>query len=798
MKKLIKVIGIVAVIIVVGIAAVLIAAKIVITPDRVRQVVIPRAEEQLNRPVSIGDINVRIFSGILISDFVIGSKDNTADFVSADTLVLRYRFWPLLRFSVVVDEARLDSPDIRVERYKSGEFNFSDLIADPGAAEDIDREPPDIAVDENGVGRQIDLVVNEISISGGRLVFVDHMVDREYQLTDLSASATGFSLDRPFPFDISAKIDNAPLDLAGTINLQTNHVSANIRIKEMDVAAFMPYAPEDFPGKLSSMKLSMDIQTNATPQTVDSSGRIILNDMDLLIDDMPDIPIEIARLTLDYVMDIDLVSEKLTIEKADANINGILMAASGNVLYSGTEPILDLTARLPMTSFSDIVASAPPKLVEPLIDMRPAGRLGATFHISGSFDKPETLIEEGEITLDKIGVTINELAPDISGVIVVEKDTATSDNLVINHAGDIVHMNFTANNLMGPIIRAKHSMTADRLDIGHVLDALGIEETEVEHPPDEPPVKAEEPGPFDFPIEIIGDTRIANLFFQNLTLTNFDLQYQFSDNVLTINRLHGDIAGGTVSGNARAELNLKPIAYHADISITDTRAEKIINALYPGAANTLFGTMFLNINMKGKGTSWEIIRQNITSRADLNITDGSLTGEGLAGGLAGFLGTERLEVIRFDSMEGNVELEEGNFKVDSRVHSNEFRMTPTGTIALDGSLNLSLDLRLAPQIASQIRIGDLYSRLARTHDGWTLVPLEVAGKLWAPSFKLDTSAISDQLMERGKEELRKQLQDKVFDRLIPQVDENSDKEPDKEERAPLERKLEDTFRRLFK
>lgn len=795
MKKLIKIIGVLAIIIVVGIAAVLIAAKIVITPDRVRQVVIPRAEEHLNRPVSIGDINVSIFSGILISDFVIGSKDDTADFISADTLVLRYRFWPLLRLSVVVDEARLDSPDIRVERYKNGEFNFSDLIADPRAAEDIDRKPPDIAVDENG--RQIDLVVNEISVSGGRLVFVDHMVNREYQLTDLSASANGFSLDRAFPFDISAKIDNAPINLVGTVNLQTNHVSANIRMKELDVAAFMPYAPEDFPGELSGMKLSTDIQANATRQAVDSSGHIILTDVNMLIDDMPDIPIEIARLTLDYVLDLDLVSEKLTIEKADTNINGILMAASGNVLYSSTEPILDITAGLPMTSISDIVASAPPKLVEPLVDMRPAGRLGAQVHISGSFDKPEELIEEGEITLDKIGVTINELAPEISGVLVLEKDTAASDNLVINLAGDIVHMNFNADNLMGPVIRAKHSMTADRLDIGLILDAMGIEEAEVEHPPDEPPVKGEEPGPFDFPIEIIGDARIANLFFRNLTLTDFDLKYQFSDNVLTINRLHGDIADGTVSGNARAELNRKPIAYNADISVTDTRAEKIINALYPGAANTLFGTMFLNIDMKGKGTSWEIIRQNLTSRADLNIRDGSLAGEGFAGGLARFLDAERLEMIRFDSMEGSVELEDGNFRIDSRIHSNEFRMAPTGTIGLDGSLNLSLDMRLAPEIASQIKVGDLYSRLARTPDGWTLVPLEVAGKLWAPSFKVDASAISDQLMERGKEELRKQLQDKVFERLIPQVDENSDEEADKEERAPLERKLEDTFRRLF-
>ncbi|MFO7615502.1 MAG: hypothetical protein R6W71_12770, partial [Bacteroidales bacterium] len=87
MKNLIKIFGLVAVVLVVVAGAVLIAAKFLITPERVRQVVIPMAEEQLNRPVSIGDINVRIFSGIVISDFTIGSKDDIKDFVSAQSLV---------------------------------------------------------------------------------------------------------------------------------------------------------------------------------------------------------------------------------------------------------------------------------------------------------------------------------------------------------------------------------------------------------------------------------------------------------------------------------------------------------------------------------------------------------------------------------------------------------------------------------------------------------------------------------------------------------------------------------------
>lgn len=201
MKKLIKVIGILAVILVVIVVGLLIAAKILITPERVRQVVIPLAEKQLDRPVSIGDIEVRLFSGIVLSDFRIGGKDDQEDFVSAQSLVLRYQLWPLIRRAVIVDEVRLMAPNIRIERYENGAFNFSDLLDKDRSDEDVARTPAESTAESNeaGGGMPIDLLVNEINISGGRLVFIDHMVDREYLLSELMVSAADLSRISRFP-----------------------------------------------------------------------------------------------------------------------------------------------------------------------------------------------------------------------------------------------------------------------------------------------------------------------------------------------------------------------------------------------------------------------------------------------------------------------------------------------------------------------------------------------------------------------------------------------------------------------
>jgi AsmA protein len=797
MKRLVKIVGVMVVIIVAAIFAVLVAAKILITPERVRQVVIPIAEEQLKRPVSIGDIRVRIFSGIVLSDFVIGSKENSEDFVSAENLVLRYRFWPLLRLSVVVDEARLDSPEIWIERYENGEFNFSDLLAEKATGKDESTENSGVQADETGDGRTIDLLVNQISISKGRLIFMDRMVNREFQLTDLSVSVSDFSLNRSFPFNLSAEINGSPLDLAGIINPETTDVTSQIQVKDLDLAAFMPYASDKFPGKLSSLKLSMDINAKATNQTVDSSGKITLNDIGLLMDDMPDIPVENARVTLDYDIGVDLASEKLIIEKADADINGILLSASGSVLSYATAPVLDITARMPMISLPDVMASVPQKLVESMSEMRPAGRIGAEIYVKGSPDKPEELIEKGEINLEKISFTINKLAPEISGDINIAKDTAVSDNIVMNLAGDRVDMDFEANNLMGKKIVINNTIRSDKLNIDKILSALEVKDQEPGPPADKTPDTHEEPGPFDFPLQAKGDVKVADAIFQGLPVTDFNLQYLLKDNVLTINRIYGNVAGGTISGSAEARLNRKPIAYNADISVKETRAENILNNLFPAAANSVFGTLFLNANIKGEGTSWDVIKQKLTSHADVNVIDGRLTGTGFAGGLAGFLNSGSLEVLEFESLKGNLKLEDGKIKLNSQFTGERVRMAPVGDIGLDGSLDLSLSLRLAPQIASQIKMGELYSQFAQSQDGWTIVPLKVAGAVNSPSFNLDTSTVSEQLKEKGKEEFKKQLQEKVLDRLTPKSSEKTAEEADKQEKAAPDKKLEDTLRKLF-
>ena len=162
MKKPLKIAGIIGAVIVLLLAGLVILAKIMITPERVKKTVLPIAEKKLHRPVQLGDIQVSIFSGIVLKQLTILEKEPGETFVKADQVRLRYQFWPLLSGRVVVDEVRLDRPIIRVVRMPDGSFNYSDIVAK--------KEGPAEPKPEAG---ELNLLISKVGLTNGTINFED-------------------------------------------------------------------------------------------------------------------------------------------------------------------------------------------------------------------------------------------------------------------------------------------------------------------------------------------------------------------------------------------------------------------------------------------------------------------------------------------------------------------------------------------------------------------------------------------------------------------------------------------------
>ena len=175
MRTFVKIGAVLAVAALVIIVAASMFAKILITPERVRAAVLPVVEKALKRDVQLGDISIRLFSGIILHDVRIMERDSDETFISASRAALRYRLLPLLSLQIVIDELRLEEPHINVVRLPGGSFNFSDLIAAAGTADAKKNAAPVRTAPAASSGLPINLTIATVSLSRGTILFVDEI-----------------------------------------------------------------------------------------------------------------------------------------------------------------------------------------------------------------------------------------------------------------------------------------------------------------------------------------------------------------------------------------------------------------------------------------------------------------------------------------------------------------------------------------------------------------------------------------------------------------------------------------------
>jgi len=782
------------------VAAVLVLAKFLVTPERIRATVLPIAQEKLQRDVELGEIEVSLFSGVVLRDLVVhdrGEKKGGEDepFVAADRVVLSYRFWPLLFMRVVIDEILLEAPRIRVVRFADGTFNFSDLMGPEGEKEprEVEAEPGEAPVD---------LLVSEVVLSEGEIIFLDHALATEtpyrLRLSGLFVNARDISLNDSFPFRMQARFNQASLDVEGDADLDEGKGRAKILLQDLDVTAFTPYFQEYVPGKIGSLRLNLDLAVEGGREMVQSNGNVALKGIDMVLDAMRDAPLRNADLTLDYAVKADLQGSTLDIGETTVALNGIPLHLSGRVEDFAGEPVLDITARLEDLDLKNAVAAAPEALVRPVADMNPGGVVQARLRLAGAAAEPLKLLRDGEVHLNAIEVSSGGLRPSLTGVLNLVGDSLTAEKLLLQVGENVATINLRAKGLFDTPILVRTDITAEEFLLDPLLQAAAAPasaaapEGEAEKAKEQPRTPPVEVGPFDIPVTAEGSILVDRGVYQGLAIENFELRYLLENNVLNILKLTGRTAGGEFKQTGKIDLRKKGLAYALRLETSGIQTDPLISALFPKAGGTVFGTLNLDTEVTGRGTLPEAIRKNLSGKGVLLLTDGKITGAGLVQGLADFLDLDELRVMQFSRAQGSFTVNDGRLRLNSDLAGKDVRMQPEGTIGLDGSLNVALDLAISPELTGRLGSGGKVTRFFKDAEGWGQVPLKVTGTIGSPRFALDTSAVKGKVKEKAREEIQKKLQEKIFDKLAPPSGEEGEKGLE-----PAKKRLEDTLKGLF-
>ncbi|WP_243373601.1 AsmA family protein [Geotalea sp. SG265] len=632
MNKTLKITGIVVAAIVVFFTIVAVLVKVLVSPAGVRKTVLPMVEKKLQRQVRLGDVQVSVFSGIVLKNLTVLEKDGVEPFVQAGLVKLKYRFWPLLSGRVVVNQILLDSPAIKVIRLPDGTFNYSDILAKKEQA------APQ-AKPEKG---EINLLVSQVALTGGKIRYEDRKTNGRpfiYEITGVEIDAKDIAMDRQFPFTVKATVPGAKLEMGG------------------------------------------------------------------------------------------------------------------NAADVGKKPAMNAVVTIKAADLGKLVAGLPPQLAAKTSALAPSGEVNVRLHLAGPVSAPKELLKDGEVKLTKVAVTASGQRPVLSGTLALKGRELSSRDLVLVMGSNTLKLAFTVADLLGKPLSLTSSVSADRFDLDPFLRKSPKKAGAAEEKP--------EPGPMNLPVRAVGSIQLGQTSLKGLPVTGLSVKYRLAENVLSIDELKGNVAGGSFNDTARIDLGRKGFAYTTALSVAGVKAETLVTALAPKPAGTVFGTLSFKGQVSGMGTQMAAMKKNISGQGNYEISQGKLTGPGLVQSLAQFLGIEQLRVINFEKFNGSFRVSHGKIMIDSTIAGRDVQMAPKGTAGLDKSLDISLQTRIAPQLTGRITGGRL-GRFVTDDKGWGILPLKVTGNFSAPKFALDVSAVREQLKQKGKEQLERTIREKLL------------------------------------
>ena len=253
-----------------------------VLPPVAKSVAISQASKALHRPVAIEDIRVNPFAMTLdVDGLSIKEREGEEVFVGFDHFHADLDAASLFKGGIVFSEIQLVNPQARIVRLKGGRFNFSDLV-DEFANKPKTEEEQD---------SKFNFSLNNIQISGGKLVFDDRVVGEKHEAVDITlalpfVSNMEYAVQTFVEPAFSAVINGAALQAKGKSKPFTESMDSELvlDLSGVKVPGYLVYSPVKPPVRLASGTLDTALSIvfhNGQKASLQVSGTASLKNFDI-------------------------------------------------------------------------------------------------------------------------------------------------------------------------------------------------------------------------------------------------------------------------------------------------------------------------------------------------------------------------------------------------------------------------------------------------------------------------------------------------------------------------------------
>ncbi|HYC48783.1 MAG TPA: AsmA family protein [Burkholderiales bacterium] len=602
MPRIVKWIGIGAGALMLVVGAVFAYIAATFDPNDYKSAIIEAVQDQTGRKLQLrGDIGMSFFPtlGAKLGQASLSERGSDTEFASVADAVIAVKLMPLLSKEVVVDAIELRGLRARIEKNKSGKFNFDDL-----KGEQKKEEQPAAAA-----GVKVD--IDHVEVSDSELTYVDRMTGAQYQISKLNLKTGRIATGVTTPVDLSATVaapaENSQLDVKLKTRLTMGHERQLYKLADLDFSGKGSF------GKFSGLNASAQgglearLATNeyvATGLSVEVNGKHSGADMKLKLD-APKLTltrdkVEGRKIALDATLTepkgklvaklaIPGVQGTFTAFKAGPIDADVEMQGDGRTTNAKLAGVLSGNLKAKRFEIANLALSA--KVSDPKL---PKGSFDAQISGSARADVPKQtagLVFSGK--LDESSVSGRFGVSDFSPLAVT------------------------------------FDMNADQLDVDRLM---GRERGAKQAAGDAPKGSKNGDDKIDLSalkgVNAAGNLKIGRLTVMNLKASQVRLDVKVANARLDVSPLVAQLYQGTLNGSLSAQA-----ADNAVFTVKQTLSNIAVGPLLRDAAqiDTLEGRGSVSADLTTRGATMDALKKALNGSAAVDLKDGSIKGIDIAG-----------------------------------------------------------------------------------------------------------------------------------------------------------------------
>ena len=470
MRKIAIVIGIVVVVIVLAVG-IFVAT---FNPNDYRGTVQTKLEQQLDRKVTLGNMELGLFPlrfrvyNLAIAD---DPRFGTRAFVQTQELSVSVDLLPLLSKSVQINSLALERPSVEMIKNAEGVWNFAS----------IGQKTP-AAAPSSSSQRQFSL--GELAINDGVVAITDQQDRKPRAVYDhINLKLTDFAPDSPFNLDASVHLPgagNQEVSLKGKggplshANPAATPFKGTLDLKGVEIAGLQKFLQ-------SPALVNTDGVLSGHTDIASESGKLSANgQMDLEKPRLHGIDVGYP-IKLDYDVSDDLTNDLLRINKGAIKLGPTPLSVTGTVNTKPTPAQLDLNLKAANVTIAEIarLAAAAGTAFAPGTTV--TGQINADIKAQGAADKPAL---NGTIVANNIQVSGKDVPKPVAVKAINIALTPTeihSDNFNVTSGGTTAAVQFSVKNytsnsaLVDATLRAPQAALADLLSMAKAYGVTSLD-----------------------------------------------------------------------------------------------------------------------------------------------------------------------------------------------------------------------------------------------------------------------------------------------------------------------------------